>query len=218
VNLFLRPARWPAERFSTVQPAWEGETCCVIGCGPSLTQKDVDLTWGHCRVIAVNDAYRMAPWADVCYFSDLRWWKWHAEKPQFQAFRGAKCSVENGIGIVPDTEVHVLHNHGTQGLSLKPDGVMTGQHGGYAAINFAVLAGCKRVLLLGFDMHNGRHWFGQHPVATDDNEPKAWLANYVFLETPLTKAGVEVVNCSPGSALTRFPMMPIEKALCAVTA
>jgi len=30
-------------------------------------------------VLAINDAYRLAPWADWLYACDDRWWRFHHE-------------------------------------------------------------------------------------------------------------------------------------------
>ena len=62
---------------------WIGETVVCIGGGPSLTLADVTSIAGKARVIAINDAYRMAPWADMLYACDLKWWRWHDGAPYF---------------------------------------------------------------------------------------------------------------------------------------
>ena len=54
----------------SVPKLWPNSTVVCIGTGPSLTQADVDLCCSQARVIAVNDAYRMAPLADVLYAAD----------------------------------------------------------------------------------------------------------------------------------------------------
>ena len=85
-------------RFSEVAPEWGAATAVLIGGGPSLTVEQVHHVGvaraaGYVRVIAVNDAYRVAAFADVCYFADAEWWGWHKDRPEFQAFAGQKCSI-----------------------------------------------------------------------------------------------------------------------------
>ena len=57
-----------------VPRAWVDETAVCIASGPSLTQADVDYVRGKARVIVVNNGYLLAPWADVLYAADARWW------------------------------------------------------------------------------------------------------------------------------------------------
>lgn len=156
----------------------------------------------------------------MLYFADERWRQWHKDRAEFRAFAGAKVSIENGEAVSPDPDVWTLHHCGTDGLSAQRNGLTTGQNGGHQAINLAVLLGVRRILLLGFDMKpaaDGRlHWFGEHPVATQPHVFSAMLQNFPSMLAPLRAAGVEVVNCTPGSALRCFPQRPLEDELARV--
>ena len=114
-------------------------------------------------MIVVNDAYLLAPWADILYFADWRWWRdfGHRKRAEFKAFQGQKCTIENSGAMVDDPEIFMLHNSGHEGLSEKPNCLHTGSNGGYQAVNIATLAGAKRVVLLGYDMrfHGKRSHF-----------------------------------------------------------
>lgn len=116
----------------------------------------------------------------------------------------------------------MLANYGaelrTGMLSEWPNGVGTGQNSGFQAINIAYLAGAHRVLLLGFDMQSrdGKaHWFGDHPIATQESWFSAFLQNFARLARFLP-AGFEIINCTPGGALNCFPRMPLDEALARV--
>lgn len=156
----------------------------------------------------MNDAYRLAPWADVHYFADAQWWRWHKDRPEFGAFAGERCSIEPTGFEIDDPAVHILRNAGPDGLALDGTGLATGYNSGHQALNLAILAGAARVLLLGYDGKPGAggqmHWFGDHPVKT----PPSWLPLFcrkLREAAPLiAQAGVEVVNCSPGSAIDAF--------------
>lgn len=193
------------------------KTFALIGGGPSLTQADVDLLRNRCFVIAINDAYRLAPWADVLYAADQKWWTWHNGVP---GFTGPKYSIDGGYNPVTQPGVQVLRNTGFDGLELDPSGLRTGFNSGYQALNLAVHFGAKRILLLGYDMSvNGRqtHWFGHHP----DLEPSPYdkmRAAFDTLVQPLAELGVEVLNCSRRTALQTFPIVSLEEALCEVAA
>jgi hypothetical protein len=223
VSILRREA---AGTFSEVAPEWHDAASVLIGGGPSLTREQVaqvELVREQrraLRVIAVNDAYQLAPFADICYFADSEWWGWHKDRPDFQAFAGQKCSISDSGGNIKDPAVHILRNANGRGhsfgLSLDPKQIVTGSNSGYQALNIAVLAGAKTILLLGFDAREptGKtHWFGDHPK----REPIAAYAEYrkAFSagERAILAAGVKVVNCSPGSAIDSFPKMDLEDAL-----
>ena len=204
-------------RFSEVAPEWSEATAVLIGGGPSLTVEQVEqVRAARVRVIAVNDAYRLAPFADVCYFADAEWWGWHKDRPAFQSFAGRKCSIADSAAKIADQAVHILRNAGSRGISTDPGAVCTGHNSGYQALNIAILAGAKTIILLGFDAREptGKtHWFGDHPkieqVAAYADFRKAFSA----AENAIKAAGVRVINCSPGSAIDSFEKLPLETAL-----
>jgi hypothetical protein len=194
-----------------VPKLWPGETFVLIGGGPSLTPADVDAVRGLARVIAINDAYRLAPWADVLYACDQKWWTWHKGVP---SFTGPKYSVA-ASDPVTWPGVQVLENTGFDGLELEPTGLRTGRNSGFQAINLAVHLGASRILLLGYDMcpdGTQEHWFGEHP----DCQPSPYPEMRELLETlvaPLAELGITVINCSRRTALTAFPCVPLEQEL-----
>lgn len=197
--------------FAPVPRLWPGETCVCIASGPSLTPADVDYVRGKARVIVINNGFQLAPWADVLWATDRRWWKWFKHVPEWT---GLKFS----LGVVwtshpPD--IHLLRNDGYDGLCLDPSGVRNGKNGGYAALNLAVHLGVSRVLLLGYDMQRtkGRdHWHRDHPYNMP-NPYTSWVRLFRTIAAPLAAAGVEVINCSRESALDCFPRMALSDAL-----
>ncbi len=199
-----------------VPPIWRGATVVCLGGGPSLTGADAARCRGRARVIAINDAYRLAPWADLLYFCDHRWWSWHRDTAAFKSFAGVRVTLDARVAA-EEPSVHYVHNAGREGLNLDRGHLMTGRNSGYQAINLAVQLGAKRILLLGYDMRavDGRtHWFGDHPTETRPGVyVGAMLPMFETIAAPLAASGVEVVNCTPGSALATFPMADLADAL-----
>lgn len=192
---------------------WPGATVAIIGGGPSLVPADVAmLAASLVPVIAVNDAYRVAPWANVLYAADEKWWTWHAGVPDFA---GLRFSISPTVPHIEWPPIVVLKNTGTLGLETDPTALRTGYNSGYQALNLAVHFGAARVLLVGFDMadHDGKsHWFGDHP--DHSTSPYAQMLDaFSGLLEPLVAAGVDVVNCSRWTALETFPKQPLEIAL-----
>lgn len=195
----------------TVPKLLDGGTVVCIGGGPSLTREDVEFCRGKAFVIAINNAYQLAPWADVLYACDDRWWEWH---PDALAFAGLKYSLtaKRRAGVI------ALRNTGLDGLEDHPSGLRTGLNSGYQAINLAVHLGAARILLLGYDMQKGKgpnasHWFGSHPDRYMQPPVDRFIPYFTSLVKPLQALGISVVNCSRSTALTCFPREQLELAL-----
>ena len=188
---------------------WPGSLIVCLGTGPSLTWSDVTRVYGL-RVIAINNAYQLAPWADVLYACDAKWWRWHQGA---RGFRGRKYTLAPGVKEYP--EVEALTNTGTTGLETDPRGLRTGHNSGYQAINLAVHLGAKTIVLLGYDMQGdqqGDHYFGRHP---DGSKPPftRCLTAFSTLVEPLAALGVRVINCTRQTALTCFPREVLDQVL-----
>lgn len=195
-------------------PEWVGETCFIIGCGPSLIGFNARQLIGRGRIIAINDSFELVPFADVLYFCDLRWWQTRRQRVH-DIFQGRKIiTLENDISGVLN-----LKNTGATGLETDPAGLRHGSNSGYQAINLAYHYGATRIILLGYDMKvSGEklHWNdrsdGQN-AAGFQRTLNNMVTNFRHLKEPLAQAGVEVINCNPGSALRVWPCLPLSKVL-----
>jgi hypothetical protein len=211
---------------------WPGSLFVIIAGGPSLTDEQVAkataLRWNgsKARVIAINDGYRKAPAADVLYFCDDKWWTWHHKA--LASWGGLIVRLEGGKHDFGDKRIKVMRNYGREGFCDIRDGLMTGRNSGFQALNLAAHLGAKRIVLLGYDMRaelGGRvpktHWFGDHPGGTSPDVYNQMRPLFATIAAPLADRGIEVFNCSPGSALTAFPRVCIDEAaekLCALPA
>lgn len=192
-----------------------GKTVVVIGSGKSLTAEDVRYCRGKAKAIAVNDNFKMAPWADVIYGADSAWWR--SRLKHLDGLDGLR------VGLVWDGEskryhlgwdddvllecVNGLGDSGEYGVERNFDGyIRNGKNSGYQAVQLAVAMGANRILLLGFDMRAGR-WFGEYPNGVNKNGNHAdWIERFEVLERcgALEEMGVEIINCTPDSAMTCF--------------
>ncbi|WP_353474792.1 hypothetical protein PVT71_14580 [Salipiger sp. H15] len=89
---------------------------------------------------------------------------------------------------------------------------------GFHMLNLAVQMQPRRVALVGFDMRvdHGLHWHGSHPEGLSN--PTAantdrWRRCTDAVAEPIAAMGVEVVNCSPISALRNYRFADLEEAL-----
>jgi hypothetical protein len=200
-----------------VPKLWPNSTIACIGSGPSLTQEDVEFCRGRARVVAINDAWRLAPFADVLWATDARWWNYHKGVPEFS---GMKYALRVRGMSYPEG-VTVLNDAGVTGLSSDPASVCNGKNGGYASIGLSVHLGATRIVLLGYDCKRGprgeEHWHGRHPAGVRVGmEFSWWRSNFRTLVAPLRDLGIEVINCTPGSALDAFPRGDLRQALVAL--
>lgn len=195
----------------------------LLGGGPSLTLEQVAKVRvaHHARCIAINNSYLLANWADICYFADSTWWLTHRARQEFIDFAGQKCSIQDSMAKIEDDNVHILKNrdypsHGS-GLSLDPEAIVTGRNSAYQALNLAVLAGAKTIILLGVDgrpAKDGRsHWHEGHPRPTPQAAYEEYRRAFSAAENEITAAGVRVINASPGSAVDSFEKMELTQAL-----
>lgn len=208
-----------ADEAWAVPRLWEGEACAILAGGPSLSVEQVDAVRASgLRCIAINSSYRLAPWADLLYFCDARFYDWHKDDEVFKAFGGIKATLDNFYlrKLIPD--LRCVRNVGQRGLSLAPGEIRHGSNSGYQAINLAVQLGAARLFLFGYDFKYGddgrSHWHGGHPIPTPKKVfSELMLPCFAGLRAELEALGVSVINCSPGSALTEFPYRPFDDCL-----
>lgn len=162
----------------------------VLATGPSLTQAVVDTVRDRAKVVVVSDAYRLAPWADALVSQDRAWWQ---ANPEALEFAGKKFS---------GTEIKGVE---------KMEGIPSGSNSGLLALKAAVQMGATRVLMCGFDM-SGAHYFGQHkPPLKNTTASRFEVFQDQFKR--YRPRGVEILNCTPGSALRAYPMADLNASL-----
>lgn len=212
----------PAEAWHGLQ--WPNATAVIMASGPSLTAEQAEIVrkWrvlspeGHRRVIAINTTYQRAPFADVLYACDLDWWDLYAQKVaagEWKPFEQQRWTQD--IRAAQRHGCRYIESVNSPGLGRKPGLIHQGQNGAYQAINLAVQAGVRRIVLLGLDLH-GSHWHGDHPLPLTNPKQylfESWKRNFARLAEDLREDGVQVVNCSPRTELTAFPTDSLESAL-----
>lgn len=187
---------------------FEGDTVLCVASGTSLDTDDIAYAKDKCRVIVINDNYKIAPWADMLYACDLKWWVWHEGVQAFEGIKytqDEKASKKFGLNYIKGTT--------GIGLSDSPEQIHTGSNSGFQAINLAYLLGAKRILLTGYDMKIGddgaSHWFGDHP-----DQVRSYYDRWLPMFDQVAKQNfIEIINCTRDTALKCFPRMTIQEAL-----
>jgi hypothetical protein len=189
----------------------------VAASGPSLTPEVAKAVRGH-PAIAVNDAYRLLPFADVLYACDSSWWLAHKGAMDFKGERWSSHGVAGRVRhndkseVGPRFRLNLIEGRDGEGFSTDPSAIHYGSNSGFQAVNMAILWGATRIILVGFDMH-GTHFFGTHPRGLRNTTNfKNFIRAFDRAATRLP-AGVEILNATPGSALRCFPMVSLHDAL-----
>lgn len=166
-------------------------------------------------LIAVNDVYRIAPWAVALVAADASWWHVHNGA---QDFVGEQWSIEHSTWDRYRERwprVKRLRNTGDVGVDTNPTALRTGRNSGYLALGLAVHYGATRIVLLGYDMQatkgGKRHFFGNHPGAMNQASPyHAFRERYEQSAPAFAALGIDVINCTRATALTCFRRVPLE--------
>ncbi|KKM79905.1 hypothetical protein LCGC14_1345220 [marine sediment metagenome] len=223
-----------------IEPIYKGETAVLIATGPSLSDEQLDIVKeqheaGNCRVITFNNVYERAPYTDLHLSCDAPWWRWYY--PRSPALQDLPCPKYTWFpDLAKKFKIDYIRGEIKPGLSRDP-GVVRINHGSSPmCINLAVHYGFKKLLLIGHDMkfapdYNAarrnpgstpRHYFGEYPgplqhwpsVKVGLSKPgviDGMIETYAAMVPDLKEIGMEIVNCTPGSALTVFPMSTLEK-------
>lgn len=203
----------------------------VAGTGPSLTESAGALArlssqgQGYAgsipaarSILAVNDAYKLLPDADALYAADVDWWMLHEGCPGFagQRWTCTSSSQEYGIrkGLCKKYAIKMIRGSRGKTFSKDPLQITYGGNSGFQAVNLALhWSEGDPVILIGFDMRPG-HFFGKHPQQLRETKPhgfEGWCRRFEKAAMALPKGAI--INATPGSALTCFPVMTIEDAL-----
>jgi hypothetical protein len=207
-----------------------GTRALILASGPSLTPEDVERVRAararsrNLKVVAVNDTYRLAPWADVLYAADAAWWAAHPDAAEFAGERWTQ-NIDAGLdgearqafnAIRP--KLNVVVSKRSDLPSFDAGWVGQGSNSGFQAVNLAVLMGASSVILLGFDMSLGaageKHFFGDHPGRMNMNSPFPVFVRAFERSAPVyAQRGIVILNASRRSALKCFRQVKLDLIL-----
>jgi len=194
----------------------------VIGTGPSLTSEQIDQCKGF-KTFGINRAYQFD--VDVMlacnfdfwdhYWNDIKKFKCHKWTPRIESAKKYGINYIEEIwrpGLSTDNNfIHAHHGSGPQ------------------ILNLALHYGVKRMALIGWDMKfpgkvsdreytEKRHYFGEYPAQlqhwprTGINGEMTGLIKEVETIKP-SDYGIEIINCTPESALKCFPFQSLSEFL-----
>jgi hypothetical protein len=207
---------------------FRGKTVACIATGPSLTLQQVETARRKGFVLfGCNNVWESVPDLAVHYACNEGWWVHYwsdalAKHPASKWTVNKVAAQKYGLNWIAEKDA--------PGLSQDPAVIHHGHGSGFTMLNLAYLMGASRIVLLGYDLkyapdYNGtdkkvgktpRHFFGEYPSAllhwpifsVKDGVHVELVKLY---ESVAAQGLVEIVNCTPGSAATCFPMMTVDE-------
>jgi hypothetical protein len=204
----------------TVQDDWRDETVVVVASGPSTELIDKRLLRGR-KIVAVAHGYRALQGihADALVIGG-------------RAFYTYNLLADIDVDVIiaaqdypswewleqRDERIFYMNRAEKHGLTEDRTALAGSESSVMLAINYVVHRGVRRIVLLGCDGQPSSD--GRRRVQTDQQDTRNARDRYDVQEKamatqiePLEKLGVEIINCSPRTALTIYPKAKLEDLL-----
>lgn len=201
-----------------IAPRWhDGRKVIVAAPGPSLTPEVAERCRGF-TALAIKEAYRLLPWAEVLYGCDGKFWDRRDGCPDFTGERWSshgRDRIDDKSKAAAKYGLHLVHGRAGRTFSLDPKLIHYGSNSGFQAINLTILFGATDIVLVGFDMREvggNPYFFGKHPARTAA-APYAKFAPTFAEAAKQLPPRIRIVNATPNSALTCWAMMDLDAAL-----
>jgi hypothetical protein len=182
---------------------WAGKNVAVLATGPSLVEEDVVAVRDAGFItVAVNHAWTIAPWCDVIYAGDGRYWRAHYEEIDKTAPKAKRYSKS--------ANAHKKYRAIYAKTAMKGD-----YNSGQMALEYALRQGPKLIVMLGFDvsLDDGFHFHGSHEKTPNPNKKRIGRWVEQFSRIPNFYNVDHVINCSRKTALTMFKRESLEDVL-----
>ena len=198
----------------TIPREWVGDRCFILCNGESIREQRTMIPKLKGRVIAIKEAVRLRPDADVLFVA--------AEKAVdinpalFPIFTGQYIVARNKVPAgYPASVKRVCRAKDHTHLCELKDHVC-GYDCGTSAINLAYHFGATEIVLLGMDMQGNRWCNGEfdHPMPVIPGDHHRRHSSVLpDIAKDAKRKGIRIVNCSPTSAVTAFERQPLEAFL-----
>lgn len=237
VNLSKAPPKNQPYPEKPIEPLFQGYTGVLVATGPSLDKNQLELlsrvhTADKVKVFSINNVYMVYPKTDVHLSCDGPWWRWYWQKSQ--ELRDLPCPKYTWYpDLAKKFGIDYIKAIVQDGLSTDP-GIVHINHGsGPMMMNLAYHYGIRDVILLGHDMRFApdydarkrkpgsfpRHYFGEYPKPLQHwpsvkVRPDGKLEGLIetYRKMPFDKLGMNVISCTPESALHElFDYVPWEE-------
>ena len=206
---------------------FEGEAAIVCGTGPSLNPEIIrTVNESGLRVFGANRAHEIFD-CDVVHGCNYQFWDLYW--PILKDKPCDKWTTRPGLdGRYPG--LNYIEERWEDGLSREQHWIAAHHGTGPQLVNIAYLYGCTRILLVGWDMrfhgkksrteYEKRRYLGEdeltrnHWPMTGDNGEMEGLIREMETIKP-EDYGIEIINCTVGSAMQCFPFGDLNEEIAA---
>ncbi len=200
-----------------------------IGTGPSLTLSQVEAARRKgFALFGCNLTYQIVPDLALLFATNGPFWDYYWNRDDGP--RAHPCEKwTNDLDASGRLGLNYIGSRDGVGLSTDARRIHHGHSSGFCLLNLAFLKGATLIVLLGYDLKYApdyqakdrkagstpRHYFGEYPSALQ-HWPSVAVRGGVHVELVqkyrevADQKLVEIVNCTPGSAISAFPRRDIE--------
>jgi len=192
-------------------PIWRGQSCYIIGGGPSLKSFSFETLRGR-NVLGCNAAFYLGvEIVPLTIFGDIKFLIQHQAGLLHYVEAGGKV-VTNSAQRRNEPVPEWLHCMQKKNMGLATDGLGWNGNTGASAINLALLLGADTIYLLGFDMQvDTKGMANFHNAYVHPSKPSAYSRflrgmKWVAKDLPRLFQNKHVINLEDGtSVLECFP-------------
>lgn len=209
----------PGDVFWEAMPVWRGRAVFCLASGPSLADTDFGLLRDAQRrgaiMLAVNSSVDTCRESglepDALIFTDTGWYE--NNRGLILGFPGLVFTFSRRAKADLGPRVMRVQNEHKAEFSVGSGPMKDGRSSGHRAVSLAILGAGNPVGMLGYDMKaadDGRtHCHRRYTHITNGETLREFRDGFDGWAAAATRAGVTVVNATPGSALTEFPMVDL---------
>lgn len=222
---------WESEYWAPL-PLLRGEVVFCLASGPSLKVEDARKLVGR-KVIVVNSSCYVAMEAGIeapiLYFTDSGWYS--HRRDLVRDWPGLVVSMARLAKRELRDKVRRVKGFGSPCFPPRINGrpcfppigspeIQQGRSSGHTAVSLAIAMGASHVVLLGYDMRivaGQEHHHQGEPGYTGPRDltlyEKEFAPGFEGWRAAAEASGVDVVNCTPDSAITEFRFSTLDEVL-----
>lgn len=186
-----------------VDPDWQGLDVFLVCGGTSVVPAEVEKLRGrpNSKVVVINSSYTVAPWADMLFFADERWWLRELAEGRREALEAFEGAIVTNSWKVQHPRFHHLKRALPPGLS-RDRGTCSLQFTSVTAVlNICLHKKAARVVLIGVDGRDGEngraHHHAEYPWPRNPETYDVKEREFESIKADLERGGVVVLNASP---------------------
>lgn len=199
--------------------------CFLLGGGPTLRDFDFSLLEGHIT-IGVNKIFKLYD-PTILYCMDRKFFAYIHSNEKIEGdenlldlwlnskakkyFIASNSKDKNTSTFFKNEPIEIVPRLQTKCISMDlKKGIFPSNNSGFGALMLAIALGYKTVYLLGYDMRideQHTHCHNGYPNQKMDNQQRhleSFKRSFYSFARDIEKAGIEVINLSPNSALDCF--------------